>query len=603
MEEGGGRVMTISEGKQGDEGMAGERRALDSQKSIIDESKDTTQTPTGMEQILTAVAASVMHSASSMSKWSVGDITLGLFKLFNRHSVEKAVDTITGVPVEHKNELDDMLEWLGWATAAYEDKKSTLASTMKVREEDIVKLEATASVLQPAYYIVVHRQRRCVVMGIRGTYTAQDVLTDLSTHSEPFEGGYAHSGMLSAARGLLNSEGQTLHDVLQENPGYSMVVVGHSLGAGTAALLSLLLRETESKPSGEASRVLNIPPVMITCWGFGCPPCVDLNLANSSSFIKNIVLQDDVVARVTPAALEDLRSEMQQTDWSQAFKDGTTKRLVVEMLQATAERFQQKEVSAETQQLYEKTKNVGYSALLSAGNTLLSRISRTKPADVPESQKPNVWLTLGGAAATSFIAAATDRVKRGVNESLSTIEKSVEETNEGEAAAVLAANAATTTSESNQDILVKSRLFVPGLLFHITREPLNEMYKSPAEQNQAEQDPALKTQVNQNQTKQDPALETEDKQNQAAEVQAGQDQANQNHGESKKESPKSDSKTGTEKKTETQKYTYTVVKGTDTNKSRFSRIVLSSSMLSDHSTPAYLEALVNALKNASKGTK
>lgn len=182
--------MTISEGKQGDEGMAGERRALDSQKSIIDESKeDTTQTPTGMEQILTAVAASVMHSASSMSKWSVGDITLGLFKLFNRHSVEKAVDTITGVPVEHKNELDDMLEWLGWATAAYEDKKSTLASTMKVREEDIVKLEATASVLQPAYYIVVHRQRRCVVMGIRGTYTAQDVLTDLSTHSEPFEGG------------------------------------------------------------------------------------------------------------------------------------------------------------------------------------------------------------------------------------------------------------------------------------------------------------------------------------------------------------------------------------------------------------------------------
>lgn len=38
MEEGGGRVMTISEGKQGDEGMAGERRALDSQKSIIDES-------------------------------------------------------------------------------------------------------------------------------------------------------------------------------------------------------------------------------------------------------------------------------------------------------------------------------------------------------------------------------------------------------------------------------------------------------------------------------------------------------------------------------------------------------------------------------------
>lgn len=75
--------------------------------------EDTTQTPTGMEQILTAVAASVMHSASSMSKWSVGDITLGLFKLFNRHSVEKAVDTITGVPVEHKYELLSLLNKCG----------------------------------------------------------------------------------------------------------------------------------------------------------------------------------------------------------------------------------------------------------------------------------------------------------------------------------------------------------------------------------------------------------------------------------------------------------------------------------------------------------
>lgn len=70
-----------------------------------------------------------------------------------------------------------------------------------------------------------------------------------------------------------------------------MVLVGHSLGAGTAALLSLLLRGTECTPIEPSSHGLKVPPGMITCWGFGCPPCVDLNLANSASFINNVVLQ------------------------------------------------------------------------------------------------------------------------------------------------------------------------------------------------------------------------------------------------------------------------------------------------------------------------
>ncbi|KAG0556997.1 hypothetical protein KC19_11G094100 [Ceratodon purpureus] len=586
-------------GGEGDGGMAaGERRALDSQKSIVgEEEEEMAQTSTGMEKILMAVAASVMHSASGMSKWGIADITLGLYKLYSKHSAEGAVDTVIGAPVVHKNELDDMLEWLGWATAAYENEKSTLASTMKVPEEDIVKVVGTSAVMQPSYYIVVHHQRRCVVMGIRGTYTAKDVLTDLNPHSEPFEGGLAHSGMLAAARWLLQNEGQTLHDVLQANPGFALVLVGHSLGAGTASLLSLLLREAESTTSGPSSNALKIPPDMITCWGFGCPPCVDLNLANSASFINNVVLQDDVVARVSPAALEDLRSEIDETDWSQAFKDGTTQRMVVEMLQATAERFQQKGMTSETTHVYEKTKDVGYSALLSAGNTILSRISRTKPADVAsevaEPKKPNAWLTLGAAVATSFLTAASDRVKQGVNESLSSIEKNVQETDEGVAASALAANAATSTSESNQDILIKNRLFVPGILFHIRRTPLQNV------QNQAVSDPAAKNQADKNQAHQNEGVKNQADQNQGVKNQVDQNQAGKNQGDQIQENQE---KKKPQEKIEPQKFRYKVIKGTDSDNSRFSRIILSGSMLSDHSTPSYLEALVNALGNASDDT-
>lgn len=55
--------------------------------------------PMAMEQILTAMAASVLHSASGMSSWGMADLTLGLYKVWNRHTLEKAVDTIKGVPV------------------------------------------------------------------------------------------------------------------------------------------------------------------------------------------------------------------------------------------------------------------------------------------------------------------------------------------------------------------------------------------------------------------------------------------------------------------------------------------------------------------------
>lgn len=59
----------------------------------------------------------------------------------------------------------------------------------QIMEGDVVKIVGNSAVMKPAFYIVVHHRRQCVVMGIRGTNTAQDVLTDLNPHSEPFEGG------------------------------------------------------------------------------------------------------------------------------------------------------------------------------------------------------------------------------------------------------------------------------------------------------------------------------------------------------------------------------------------------------------------------------
>jgi hypothetical protein len=50
-------------------------------------------------------------------------------------------------------------------------------------------METLSAALKPAFYIALYHQDHCVVMGIRGTDTATDAITDLNAHSELFEGG------------------------------------------------------------------------------------------------------------------------------------------------------------------------------------------------------------------------------------------------------------------------------------------------------------------------------------------------------------------------------------------------------------------------------
>lgn len=161
----------------------------------------------------------------------------------------------------------------------------------------------------------------------------------------------------------------------------------------------------------------------------------------------------------------------------------------------------------------------------------------------------------------------------GVHESLAEIEKNSQMSDKGVAATAVAVNAA--ASASNKDGLVNCRLYVPGSLYHIVREP--------SQQNPSNQmGPALQQNLKQD----DMHLQKESK---------------LGEGDSSKQSK---SKDGTGSKTQqgsvatTPKFTHTVVKGTDP-KSRFNRIVLSNSLINDHTTPSYVEALVDALQHAS----
>lgn len=67
--------------------------------------------------------------------------------------------------------------------------------------------------------------------------------------------------------------------------GYRLGLVGHSLGAAAAALLTIMLRKRPAEDLG-------FYPNIISAVGFGTPPCVSKEVAEScASFVSNVVLQ------------------------------------------------------------------------------------------------------------------------------------------------------------------------------------------------------------------------------------------------------------------------------------------------------------------------
>lgn len=82
-------------------------------------------------------------------------------------------------------------------------------------------------------------------------------------------------------------------------PGYELRIVGHSLGGGTAALLTMMLRE-RGGPCGRA-----------TCLALACPSCMTLELAAScADYVTTVVNAADVIPTVSPGAADRLREEV-----------------------------------------------------------------------------------------------------------------------------------------------------------------------------------------------------------------------------------------------------------------------------------------------------
>ncbi|XP_046683149.1 diacylglycerol lipase-alpha isoform X1 [Homalodisca vitripennis] len=187
---------------------------------------------------------------------------------------------------------------------------AALRSMVSTGDVAIVYATYHVDVNETPFFVAIDYTRRKVVVSIRGTLSMKDVITDLNAESEtlpltpPREDWLGHKGMVHAAvyiRDKLITESilsQALATSLKKaGEGFSLVLVGHSLGAGTAAILAILLRQSHpdlqcfaySPPGG----LLSMPAVQYT-----------------KSFITSVVLGKDVVPRIGLHQMESLRADL-----------------------------------------------------------------------------------------------------------------------------------------------------------------------------------------------------------------------------------------------------------------------------------------------------
>ncbi|GFN93684.1 Sn1-specific diacylglycerol lipase alpha [Plakobranchus ocellatus] len=171
------------------------------------------------------------------------------------------------------------------------------------------------------FFVALDHVYKKVVVAIRGTLSLQDVLTDLKAEPEtlpltpPKDDWQGHKGMVQAAvyikKKLINDgilqmawdrdeaycASSDLLKSERETAKYDLVLVGHSLGAGTAAILAILLKPDHPN---------------LHCYAYSPPgglltlPCVE----ETKSYITSVVVGKDCVPRIGLPQLEMLRADI-----------------------------------------------------------------------------------------------------------------------------------------------------------------------------------------------------------------------------------------------------------------------------------------------------
>jgi hypothetical protein len=168
----------------------------------------------------------------------------------------------------------------------------------------------------------------------RGTLGLSDILIDLTCdyqdisldNGDPEARYYVHKGMYQSAVNLTSRQStvhQGLVTALASNPGYGLVVCGHSLGGGVAAAFAIISSTPSSsfkRKNPDYAEIISTPFVTsvasglppgrpIHAYAYGPPALASPDLARyAEGLITSVVLNKDVVPCLSLGVLRDLKN-------------------------------------------------------------------------------------------------------------------------------------------------------------------------------------------------------------------------------------------------------------------------------------------------------
>ncbi|CAA7024635.1 unnamed protein product [Microthlaspi erraticum] len=277
---------------------------------------------TWLETISTLSETLRFTYSETLGKWPIGDLAFGINFLIKRQGLLH-VDRVFGgeesIELKGPEVANELRYYLHLLTLCWHFSKKPFSLFLEetgFTKEDVLIHEPKAGILKPAFTVLVDHNTNCFLLLIRGTHSIKDTLTAATGGIVPFHHtvvnergvsnlvlGYAHCGMVAAARCIAKLATPCLLKGLEQYPDYKIKIVGHSLGGGTAALLTYILREQKMLSTA-------------TCVTFAPAACMTWELADSGNdFIVSVINGADLVPTFSAASVDDLRAEVTASAW------------------------------------------------------------------------------------------------------------------------------------------------------------------------------------------------------------------------------------------------------------------------------------------------
>ncbi|XWS14131.1 hypothetical protein CRYUN_Cryun36dG0097000 [Craigia yunnanensis] len=266
---------------------------------------------TWLEAITTISEALRFTYSETLGKWPIGDLAFGINYLMRRQRNLQVASVYAGnICVELrgqeiKKELNNLLRLLTLCMLFSKKPFPVFLESAGYSQEDVLLHKPKAGLMKPAFTVICDKSSKCFLLLIRGTHSIKDTLTAATGAVVPFHHsvlhdggisnlvlGYAHCGMVAAARWIAKPTAPCLLKALGEYPDYKVKSYYNSY-----------------------------------CWAFfgnrkSLPLAIVLHLHQSGKhFITTIINGSDLVPTFSAASVDDLRTEVTASSWLNDLRD------------------------------------------------------------------------------------------------------------------------------------------------------------------------------------------------------------------------------------------------------------------------------------------